>query len=93
MSYATWHCSVIAAPLIRMRLTVFWACYKLYIRLELEDFLGAKFYSMCALADSRFLRSGLVFTFVVLDLISTALARRLARKDVSEMTCFVSSGT
>jgi len=76
-----------------MQLTVFWARYKLYIRLELEDFLGAKFYCIRALADSKFLRSGLVFTFVVLVLISPALARRLAGKDVSKVTCFGSGGT
>jgi len=33
-----------------------------------------------------------LFAFVVLDLVSSYYAKRLARKNVSEMTCFVSSG-
>jgi len=34
-----------------------------------------------------------MFAFVVFDLVSQYLAKRLARKNVSEMTCFVLRGT
>jgi len=34
-----------------------------------------------------------MFAFVVLDLVFQYYAKRLAAKNVSEMTCFVSCGT
>jgi len=40
-----------------------------------------------------FLCSGWMFAFVVLGLVSLVLAKRLAEKNVSEMTHFVSNGT
>jgi len=35
----------------------------------------------------------MLFGLVMLGLVSSVLARRQAKKNISEMTCFVSSGT
>jgi len=35
----------------------------------------------------------MLFAFVMLDLVSSVLAKRLARENVFEMTYFVASGT
>jgi len=47
---------------------------------------------MCILYCSIFCSGGM-FAFVVLGLVSSVLAKRLAGKNVSEMTCFVSNGS